>query len=545
MIDEGMMKRGILILFTLLCGVGVTIAQIDRHLVSIEQDSMHLDYVFQDTSLSAQIAGKATELQKSIVTNVMTGKYEALYTNLQQLAFIHLRMADYEQALEYLSMAGDYCALYGNKPDQAVIIRRLGTVYTEMGMLEKGLEYLKEAHRMFIDTGDTVNYEYAKSLKNVGLNYSRQDEYRQGLQYFERALVLGEKLDMPLEVASSYANMAGAYLYLDSPDSVLLLLDKAEEIFTEHEDLLGLGTVFNNRGEYYLQRDDYRNALNMFIKANYSYGEVQENRFRINALKNIALMHYKLGNKDEAVRMYQEYISANAKMMRAKLDKTIQNMDARYRFVEQRRRAENQLALSKKQAKLKSYQVLLLAGLLIILVAGTSVYIYQRKLESKLVKVQLEKEKSEKTDLRNEIGFKDRELEGFALNITHKNKMLEDIKEKLNALKEKRDGVDSKKLRDLKYMIDQFLQNDKELEDFHKQVEILQQNFLYVLKEEYPYLNENETRLCVLLRLGISSKDIALMRNVSEKSVHMARYRLRKKMGLDSNTNLVEYLKNI
>ncbi|MGM0626217.1 MAG: tetratricopeptide repeat protein [Bacteroidota bacterium] len=540
-----MMKRGILILFTLLCGVGVTIAQIDRHLVSIEQDSMHLDYVFQDTSLSAQIAGKATELQKSIVTNVMTGKYEALYTNLQQLAFIHLRMADYEQALEYLSMAGDYCALYGNKPDQAVIIRRLGTVYTEMGMLEKGLEYLKEAHRMFIDTGDTVNYEYAKSLKNVGLNYSRQDEYRQGLQYFERALVLGEKLDMPLEVASSYANMAGAYLYLDSPDSVLLLLDKAEEIFTEHEDLLGLGTVFNNRGEYYLQRDDYRNALNMFIKANYSYGEVQENRFRINALKNIALMHYKLGNKDEAVRMYQEYISANAKMMRAKLDKTIQNMDARYRFVEQRRRAENQLALSKKQAKLKSYQVLLLAGLLIILVAGTSVYIYQRKLESKLVKVQLEKEKSEKTDLRNEIGFKDRELEGFALNITHKNKMLEDIKEKLNALKEKRDGVDSKKLRDLKYMIDQFLQNDKELEDFHKQVEILQQNFLYVLKEEYPYLNENETRLCVLLRLGISSKDIALMRNVSEKSVHMARYRLRKKMGLDSNTNLVEYLKNI
>ncbi|MFP4664900.1 MAG: tetratricopeptide repeat protein [Bacteroidales bacterium] len=540
-----MMKRGIMILCILLCGAGVTIAQIDRHLVSIEQDSMHLDYVFQDTSLSAQIAGEATELKKSIVTNVIAAKYEALYTNLQQLAFIHLRMADYEQALEYLSMAGDYCALYGNKPDQAVITRRLGTVYTEMGMLEKGMEYLKEAHRMFIDTGDTVNYEYAKSLKNVGLNYSRQDKYRQGLQYFKRALVLGDELDMPLEVASSYANMAGAYLYLDSPDSVLLLLDKAEEIFTEHEDMLGLGTVFNNRGEYYLQRDDYRNALNMFVKANYSYGEVQENRFRINALKNIALMHYKLGNKDEAVKMYQEYISANAKMMRAKLDKTIQNMDARYRFVEQRRRAENQLALSKKQAKLKSYQVLLLAGLLIILVAGTSVYIYQRKLESKLVKVQLEKEKSEKTDLRNEIGFKDRELEGFALNITHKNKMLEDIKEKLNALKEKRDGVDSKKLRDLKYMIDQFLQNDKELEDFHKQVEILQQNFLYVLKEEYPYLNENETRLCVLLRLGISSKDIALMRNVSEKSVHMARYRLRKKMGLDSNTNLVEYLKNI
>jgi tetratricopeptide (TPR) repeat protein len=510
----------------------------------MEQDSMHLDFVFQDTSLSAAIQEKALALQDSIVKDAIMGRYGLLAGNLQQLAFIHLRLTDYEQSLEYLTMAYDYCERFGATKDLAIIIRRLGTVYTEMGLHDKGLSFLMRSQKMFQETGDTVNYEFAKTLKNVGLNYSRQKAYRKALNYFKRALQLAKMLDMPVEVASSYANMSGAYIYLNSPDSVLQLLDKAERIFSEYGDSLGLGTVFNNRGEYFMRNGQHARALDMFIKSNEAYSKVHENRFRVNALKNIALMHNKLGHKDEAIKMYQNYIRANATLMQSKLNKTIQNMDARYRFIEQRRQVENQLALSQKQSKVKSYQVILLAGLLFVIIVGAMFYIRQRRVEAKLVKMQLEKEKNEKSDLRNEISFKDREMEGFALNITHKNRMLEKIKESLEDLKRDKSS-DNKKVRDIMFMIDQFLNNDKELDDFHKQVEILQQNFLYVLKENFPELSENETRLCVLLRLGISSKDIAVMRNVSEKSVHMARYRLRKKMGLDSNLNLVEYLKEI
>ncbi|HKK67746.1 MAG TPA: tetratricopeptide repeat protein, partial [Bacteroidales bacterium] len=464
----------------------------------MEKDSSYLDFVFQDTSLSTAIQKQANALRKSVVEDAIFGRYHVLSNNLQQLAFIHLRLTDYEQSLEYLSMAYDYCQRFGTKKNQAVVLRRLGTVYTEMELLEKGMGFLKRSQQMFRESGDTVNYEFAKSLKNVGLNYSRQKDYRKALTYFKQALQLAKILDMPVEAASSYANMSGAYIYLNSPDSVLYLLDKAERIFSEHNDSLGLGTVYNNRGEYYMRNGEYEKALDMFTRSNVAYSKVHENRFRVNALKNIALMHDKLGHKDKSVDMYQNYIQANATLMRNKLNNTIQNMDARYHFVEQRRRVENQLALSQKQAKVKSYQVILLGGLLIVLVVGSVVYTRQRRVEAKLVKMQLEQEKNEKSDLRSEINFKDREMEGFALNITHKNRMLEKIKESLDSLKDDK-GTDTKKVRDIKFMIDQFLHNDKELDDFHKQVEILQQNFLYILKEKFPQLSENETRLCVLL----------------------------------------------
>jgi DNA-binding CsgD family transcriptional regulator len=156
----------------------------------------------------------------------------------------------------------------------------------------------------------------------------------------------------------------------------------------------------------------------------------------------------------------------------------------------------------------------------------------------------LEKEMIEKTNLKEEIEFKDKELEGLALNITNKNRFLVDLREKLNNLTPNTDNL-TKQVRELKYIISQYLQSDKELADFNERVELLQQNFLHSISSLFPDLSENDKQLCVLLRLGISSKDIALMRNVSEKSVHMARYRLRKKMNLDSNDNLVEFLKSV
>jgi DNA-binding CsgD family transcriptional regulator len=172
-------------------------------------------------------------------------------------------------------------------------------------------------------------------------------------------------------------------------------------------------------------------------------------------------------------------------------------------------------------------------------------FVYYRISREKLIKVQLENERIAKFNLKNQINFKDRELEGLALNITNKNRFLHDLSLELDALTISDDKDFSGKIRDIKYLISQYLRSDKELADFNKQVELLQQNFLYALSDEFPDLSENEKQLCVLLRLEISSKDIALMRNVSEKSVHMARYRLRKKMKLDSNDNLVEYLKTI
>lgn len=70
-------------------------------------------------------------------------------------------------------------------------------------------------------------------------------------------------------------------------------------------------------------------------------------------------------------------------------------------------------------------------------------------------------------------------------------------------------------------------------------------NYLERLGELYPALSVNDKKLCAYLKMGLCSKDIAPLLNISYRSVEMSRYRLRQKMDIDRNVNLTEYLQGL
>jgi tetratricopeptide (TPR) repeat protein len=350
---------------------------------------------------------------------------------------------------------------------------------------------------------------------------------------------------MNLETASGYANVAGTNIYCGNYDSVPEYLDLALNIFTKNSDYLGLVTVSNNRAEYYMALGNYTEALNFYNKTLHYYDSINEKYFQVEILHNIADLYKKLGDLKSSNEYFEKYSKGREQILSEKYNQSMENMDARYILRQKSRSIVNELTRSRAQEKIKTYQVYLLASLLIIFIVIGGLLIYHKYVQSKFIKIQLEKEMIAKNNLKNEIEFKDKELEGMALNITNKNGFLKNLKDQLNEVSD--DNVNSykKRIRDTKFLITQYLQANKDISDFNKQVELLEQNFLFVLSDKYPKLSENDKQLCVLLRLDISSKDIALMRNVSDKSVHMARYRLRKKMVLDTDTNLVEFLRSL
>ena len=73
----------------------------------------------------------------------------------------------------------------------------------------------------------------------------------------------------------------------------------------------------------------------------------------------------------------------------------------------------------------------------------------------------------------------------------------------------------------------------------------MHKDFMGRLTQLYPLLSANEVKLAVLLRLGIPSKEIATLLNISPKSVEINRYRLRKKLGLGKGANLTQFINNI
>lgn len=148
--------------------------------------------------------------------------------------------------------------------------------------------------------------------------------------------------------------------------------------------------------------------------------------------------------------------------------------------------------------------------------------------------------------LQNEIENRKRDLVNYALSIVEQKEYFEKISDHLKTLlNEKRPGVRDEKLKKLEVDIRQRMSFADKMEDFNLRTEKMHKDFMGRLSQLYPELSANEVKLAVLLRLGISSKEMATLLNISPKSVEINRYRLRKKLGLGRGANLTQFINNI
>ncbi len=152
----------------------------------------------------------------------------------------------------------------------------------------------------------------------------------------------------------------------------------------------------------------------------------------------------------------------------------------------------------------------------------------------------------ENESLNTKLELKRKELINVALNISEQKVFLEEIYNEIKNIKDFPLQEDkNKKIEDIEKQLLQKMNFSQEIESFYAQIEKLHKDFNLRLVEQYPNLTENEKRLIILLRLGFSTKHIASLLNISPKSVEIARYRLRNKLGLTREHKLISYLKSI
>ncbi len=134
----------------------------------------------------------------------------------------------------------------------------------------------------------------------------------------------------------------------------------------------------------------------------------------------------------------------------------------------------------------------------------------------------------------------------LAMNIIRINESLKTISSKIELFRANPKFKEcSQELFELQNLIRNTLQLDKERETFQVIVKEKSQLFYTKLNAIFPNLTANEIRLSSLIRLNLSSKEIASILNISLKSVEMNRYRLRKKMQISSKKSLSDYIRKI
>lgn len=195
--------------------------------------------------------------------------------------------------------------------------------------------------------------------------------------------------------------------------------------------------------------------------------------------------------------------------------------------------------------------------LIILLIFGIYIYI-QRSFHKKKEKIHLEQEEIrrkeiekreqqiialEKEKLEAELTMKSKELAGSTMTIIKKNEILVKIKEEVAEQKRILGSQYPNKYYDrLIKLIDENLSSEDDWAIFQTNFDRIHENFFRNLHTTYPELTPNDLRFCAYLRLNLSSKDIAHLMNISLKGVEVGRYRIRKKIGLESTKSLTEFM---
>ncbi len=158
--------------------------------------------------------------------------------------------------------------------------------------------------------------------------------------------------------------------------------------------------------------------------------------------------------------------------------------------------------------------------------------------EKKIINLKNEK-------LRAEMIHRDKELANQTMDLIRKNKFLQNIKDELIKLKRpNNDFALNDKINNLIVKIDKDLDHNKQWEIFESAFDDVHEDFLNRIKAAYPNLTPKELRLCAYLRLNISSKEIAPLMNISVRGVEICRYRVRKKLDIERDTNMTSFIIN-
>jgi DNA-binding CsgD family transcriptional regulator len=190
------------------------------------------------------------------------------------------------------------------------------------------------------------------------------------------------------------------------------------------------------------------------------------------------------------------------------------------------------LARNQKQAYL---QISLGSVALALMVIGFISYKHHGKLRKKIEYTE---------QLESELKKNRHELHNQTLNMIHLNNSLDEVQTKLKTLKPKINGHGA----DLQRVINSISLNktlEKEWENFHTYFNHSHEDFMEKINNLPIDLSISEKRLCTLLKMDLSNKEIASILNIESKSVRMAKYRLKRKLKVEEQLDITSYLQNL
>ena len=428
---------------------------------------------------------------------------------------------DFKEALSYFFKAEKIFESLKRDDRLATLYTKIGTVYTDQKRYDEAYQYLIKS----LDIHQKNNFVFGilEASNRLGILYRAQGNYEQAEKYLQRSLTLAEQRSDREHMAKNLENLGSIYLHQGD-------VKKAEEY------LLRGYAIADKRGYKKWLRDITLDLKNLYTKK---------------------------GNDQAALFYFEKYEYIKDSIFNEEKAKQIAKlqMDQQAKQEEQTQKLRKQeITLLQEQAR---FDRLITIGLVVMIVTFVVVaYIIFRNLKFRnnknqellannlqlyqsrqaLSEVQLENARLKEEELNLALSFKNKELTSYTMSFIHKNELLDDLKDKLEKLKKQIDAPLAKEFNSILRLVQTNQTIDKDWEDFKRTFENVHHNFFSNLLMQCPELSPTELKLCALIKLNLTPKEVASMMGISPDSVKTSRYRLRKKLGLIQEQSLTDFI---
>ncbi|MCD4695350.1 MAG: tetratricopeptide repeat protein [Bacteroidales bacterium] len=444
-----------------------------------------------------------------------------------RLSFEHKRRFEYEKALNLLFKASNIFNELKKENNLAYTVNEIGGIYYDQENFNKAFEYFQNALTLYLKTGNKRGISSA--YNNIGEIYRIKNKFDKALEHYKKALEISNNLNRQELFAVIYNNMGNIFLTLEQFDSAYHYMSLSEKISNNLNNPLRIGTAYISLGNFYLKTGDTTNSLIFFQKGyaiakQHSYlSDMQEATFGISKVYEIT------ENFKKAYFFYYKYkILSDSVVNISNYEKITQ--------IEMNRLFESEQKMN-KIARQKTNMSYFTLAITLIFVFVLLVLLYGRqKIKIKHSHSEAENLQLEYSQLKDELEFKNRELTTKVMYLLRKNELLSFLSEKLLKAKTLFSKENEKKVEEIIFSLQENV--DKNIWDvFEQRFQDVHIDFYRKLMSEFPNLSKNDKKLCALIRLNLSTKEISSLTHQNLNSIEVARTRLRKKLNI-SNTDI-------
>ncbi len=498
-----------------------------------------------------------------------------------QSGFFALKKNLLDQAFLNFTLAAKYYSNAGNQVQYARIRSMMGSICLVNDRIADAMGYYMEV--IDLSEKNPLDKILPHVYNNVGNIYMDSDDFSNALVYFIKALQSFRKIGDTANTVYPLLNLGECYYYLGNLEMAGSYARQALEVSLKSDDnilearcSMILGMVRSKQGDYAGAIELLNTGLAIHLKharihpgpANIQYSELLTklgyNWYMMNDLpkaltfshqgysiassmnqvrqimtvaQQLSMIFERQSRLDSALFYYKIYMSEADSLTRTGNIKAVKLLEVRQEY--EKKQQESQLSMAIAKSTKRTLLIVYIASGVVLLAVILILF-----LMLKLEKQRKQKSDIEKQGLNEKLEFQNKELTTNVMYLTRMNELVLVLAEKLKKMDL---ADDSENARIIKSIIGELerASNPDNWKDFEVRFQQVHTDFYKKLGDQFPDLTPNELKLCAFLRLNMSTKEISAITYQSQNSLMVARSRLRQKLGISKDENLVIFLSQL